>query len=551
METSNYWFELQPFTVVTREGKRLLISGDAFAKWSEEIGGSIAYNFTRMNALLLEGEALPFGNANGVPIELSRVLSNWVADVKSTKVEKVIKCEIALQSGRWPNLFSRSSHGHAYLTSESVTTKGGSKEWEAECHIDDCSGEWMLWDDLDYLSDYDVYVDPNVCPTCPNCGEYLPEGRHCESCEVEDYDGEWHYRSDCSREWLRGYGEEWISNYERDNDWTFCEECNEYVRNEEYDFDHDMCYNCWEEQENEEADGPILDYHEHSRTDFVYFGEMDKDGDFVGVGTELEISGNPNSSNPKCEYNQEFAEDLMSTCGLAENECRYETDGSIGDGFEIITEPHTVEDFWSKTKAWETMLETCRKAGFKSHDTGVCGLHVHVSRTMFSKDPKTQRLRIAKVFKFYEKRWDDLLLASRRKNTLYCGRNEVRVKLNNEKVEATDSAFKWREGLAYYESRVSGHHVALNNGNSATFEYRLGRGTLNKASFFAWIDLCLTLTKNSRKSDKKLEDDKEWLKGIRESTARYLVKRNAFVEEMKVLFPSVLWDLDVADSSAA
>lgn len=95
------------------------------------------------------------------------------------------------------------------------------------------------------------------------------------------------------------------------------------------------------------------------------------------------------------------------------------------------------------------------------------------------------------------------------------------------------------------------HYVALNNGNYHTFEYRLGRGTLNAWSFFAWIDLVLTITKNARRItiEKVTSNDLlSWLGGIRESTAKYIYKRGAFRDAMKALYPAVEWESDLTDN---
>jgi hypothetical protein len=56
-------------------------------------------------------------------------------------------------------------------------------------------------------------------------------------------------------------------------------------------------------------------------------------------------------------------------------------DGSLNDGFEIVTHPMTHD--WAMEKfPWE-MIEKLRRSGYRSWDTDTCGLHVHASRTSF------------------------------------------------------------------------------------------------------------------------------------------------------------------------
>lgn len=387
---------------------------------------------------------------------------------------------------------------------------------------------------------------------CENCGTVYIRGVHCDDCECVDIHGDWQMVDEC--EWhddLRGYDDGYVLCREIENEWHWCERCNEYVQSDGWNYDQDCCCNC----EDEYADGPILGYHDHHGQELHFFG---KSGAKNHIGIELEISGNPKSDNPQCEYNQDFAASLADKAGLDEDEIWFETDCSIGDGFEIITAPHTVEDFFAKADKWAAMLKACSDAGFKSHDARCCGLHVHVRRLMLGKDKKAQDLAIGKIAKFEDLRWDDWVAASRRRSFGYCEKPGLygrKSKMgtpayrheDTSKCVAGDPLNKWVDAA----KNVGGHGVALNNYNSATFEFRLGRGTLNPLSFFAWIDFVTTVAKNSKKSDKKLDDAKEWLKGVKLTTAIYLWKRGAFKNEVEALFPEASWVEDATDQSDA
>jgi hypothetical protein len=109
---------------------------------------------------------------------------------------------------------------------------------------------------------------------------------------------------------------------------------------------------------------------------------------------------------------------------------------------------------------------------------------------------------------------------------------------------------KWKENVKINKSQ--NHYVALNNGNRATFEYRLGRGTLNAWSFFSWIDLMLTITKNAKRitvNKVNSNDIVSWLGGIKESTAKYIYKRGAFRQAVLSLYPSIEWETDLTDNN--
>ena len=267
--------------------------------------------------------------------------------------------------------------------------------------------------------------------------------------------------------------------------------------------------------------------------------------DFVGLGFELEVD---TVDEPESD-NQEVADGLADSVGLERDAIRFAHDGSLNWGFECISQPHTVEAFWEKAPQWQGMLKYLADAGYSSHDVGTCGLHVHVSRGMFGKTTEEQDSAIAKVFVFFDENWDALAMASRRRNFAYCEKNRLRW----EDCEASYGK-KYGKYYAWKKSSKSGnargHYVALNNANRATFEYRLGRGTLNSWSFFSWVDLCLTLTANAKRItvNKVTSNDLvSWLGGIKESTARYLYKRGAFREAVLALFPSIKWESDLTD----
>lgn len=326
------------------------------------------------------------------------------------------------------------------------------------------------------------------------------------------------------------------------NDLYYCEDCDCYVNSDDWNSDYGCCSWCAEEKENNRI---IEDYSESHDHEPVFFGDYDSKEDFAGIGFELEVDCNSSNSY----NNEDVAANLCSEAGLDCDEMRFAYDGSLNYGFECISQPHTVKDFWNKQEKWSKMLKYLASEGYRSHDTTTCGLHVHVSRKMFGKDKDTQDTAISKVYTFFDENWDDLVKVSRRKCFSYCDKN----KLNWDDYEEVDSGYatkydKWKHKSKYER----GHNVALNNGNRTTFEYRLGRGTLNAWSFFSWIDLIVTITKNARRitvTKVNSNDLVSWLGGIKETTARYIYKRGAFKDTMITLFPGIEWEQSTVDNT--
>lgn len=387
---------------------------------------------------------------------------------------------------------------------------------------------------------------------CDYSGFYLDEnevlrlenGNMCARNLVIVFHDEYYYIGDCSEHYLRdGDGDQtyiWAPD-EWWDDLHYCDCCGCYI---EYNSDYwgdGQCVWCHEEEDEDES--IIEDYsdsHDHSP---IYFG--DYKGEFAGLGFELEVD----CSSSVSYKNEETAENLCYKCGLDSDEMRYAHDGSLNYGFECISQPHTVKAFWDNQDKWRKMLAYLSSAGYKSHDAGTCGLHVHVSRAMFGKTQAEQDRAIAKVYAFFDDNWEDLIKVSRRTNFDYCAKN--RLDYEDEQDNFHTKYEKWHKTMK--KSNAMGHYVALNNRNCHTFEYRLGRGTLNAWSFFSWIDLVITITKNARRiSINKVtsNDLLSWLGGIKESTAKYIYKRGAFKKEMLALFPSIEWETDLVDNSA-
>jgi len=308
--------------------------------------------------------------------------------------------------------------------------------------------------------------------------------------------------------------------------YAFCNSCEEWVHEDVYNFDADMCYDCYRERDR----GIIQDYHEHSRQRMLFF-QYDKKqkktvhqwsydtSNFKGLGVELEVEG-PEPA--------ETAEKISSIDGLfhedydERNELIFEHDGSLDDdmGMEIITRPHDKESFFRMP--WEAILKTLTDNGFKSHDAeSSCGLHVHVSREVFGRTRQEQSRAIAKVYRFFNENWDDVSKFSRRNNFRWCQR--VPVPNSRNVKDIMDKARSVR-------SNLGSHSVALNNANSDTLEFRLGRGTLRLASFLAWVDFIVAVAWNARKiTFNEIGNLDRWLEGIRPETAREMKAKGVFL----------------------
>jgi len=150
-------------------------------------------------------------------------------------------------------------------------------------------------------------------------------------------------------------------------------------------------------------------------------------------------------------------------------------DGSLNNGFEIVTHPMTL-DYHITKMPWANVLNEAKRIGYLSHQAGTCGLHVHINRSAFGSTEKEQDEVIARILYFFEKHWEELLKFSRR----------------------THKQLQWanRYGLKEHPQEILKHakgdqerYTCVNLTNYHTIEFRVFRGTLKLNTLLATLQL--------------------------------------------------------------
>lgn len=384
---------------------------------------------------------------------------------------------------------------------------------------------------------------------CHDCGEIVRiddaiyingEGYYvCEDCADEDYFkcdycGEWHHNRDMYEVTNRGYTYQYCSDctdrhayyckgcdeyhenyvdytevdgYNYCDDWLndnahYCNECNNWIVDDYYwDYNEGCCTKC--------SNGLIGDYHSHDlifhyddKIVDAYYKNCD---DFSGLGIELEVDDGKNKSS--------CVEELNDILG---NNAYYEKDGSLNNGFEIITNPHTLNNFWNID--FEKAFEVLKEYNFKSHNTSTCGLHIHFSKNLLGETEEEVEDNIAKLILFYDTFYNQLVKLSRR--SAYNAEEWADKYSNEPKKEDFD---KLKETVKY--KRIA-RRSAVNIKNYNTIEFRLGRGTLVYNTFRAWIDLHIAFMKNVvNLSLDEVLDFSKMAKGIEDNTIDYIASK--------------------------
>ena len=288
---------------------------------------------------------------------------------------------------------------------------------------------------------------------------------HCESCHNqfwdENDDSDYFFCDSCE-------------SYSHDDNcgwWNGERYCNNCIENNTYN-----CRECdtllWDGDDHdcEEDDDESLIHNYSYRPSPFFFGE----GKYhFGFELEVESRGNGRYSGAQ------IAQDTLG------GHAYLKEDGSLSDGFEIVSHPHTLEKYHSDFN-WG-VLGKLQSNGYRSWNTRTCGLHVHVSRTAFGNGdpwdyrvPQNQRSQMILKRQSHELRFMKLIYDNQRQVERIAGRS------NNNYATFQDKGNLVRKIKQGYQE--SGRYSAINTENDDTIEVRVFKGSLRKERVLSAIE---------------------------------------------------------------
>ena len=190
---------------------------------------------------------------------------------------------------------------------------------------------------------------------------------------------------------------------------------------------------------------------------------------YFGVELEIDFGGEDDDSA------QQIME-IANGNGVENLYCKH--DGSLDDGFELVTHPMTLH-YHMKKMPWARILQEAVSLGYTSHQAGTCGLHVHVNRNAFGDTEEARDAVIARILYFFEKNWEELLKFSRRTQR-QLEHWAARYGYKEQPKELLDHAKKGGHG---------GRYSCVNLQNTDTIEFRIFRGTLKYNTLIATLQL--------------------------------------------------------------
>lgn len=248
-----------------------------------------------------------------------------------------------------------------------------------------------------------------------------------------------------------------------DNHYTTCERCGTIIHYDRAfyfdDEDYPYCQRCYEEESNEQS---IHNY--YYKPSPIFYGNDD-----MYMGVELEIDGGGESGDS--------ADRLLYIANFHKERMYMKHDGSIEDGFEMVTHPMCL-DYHQKEMPWRKIFSKAIDMGYRSHKTTTCGLHIHVNRDALGYDSNSIEETIARIVYFVEAHWNELLKFSRRTES-----NIMRWASRYGIEQDTKATYDKAKKGSY------NRYVCVNLQNSNTIEFRIFRGTLKYETFIATLQL--------------------------------------------------------------
>lgn len=293
--------------------------------------------------------------------------------------------------------------------------------------------------------------------TCEDCGELFIEDdlqstiddeQVCTGCRENNYT-------------FSDYHESWVPNHRaveaRDQDGHRC------VIDERstdcFHFDDELGVYIHEDYEPPRA-RVIRGYHESKS----YFQHLHDDWStshnrFFGVELEVECTGSRDPETVASAIHQRV------NGGQFGRRVFFERDGSLSNGFELITQPMSLPELRA---TFEFLRDGAELDGVRSHRTTTCGLHVHVSRTGLS------NLTVARAVTFVNDPGNDAFITAiaRRYNTGFCNIREKQLETAHLPGD---------------------RYEAVNLTGRSTVEFRIFRGSLKFEAVVAAVEFCHAL----------------------------------------------------------
>jgi hypothetical protein len=216
--------------------------------------------------------------------------------------------------------------------------------------------------------------------------------------------------------------------------------------------------------------------HDYSYRPDLVFHTTNKD-ERLYFGMEIELECRNGRTDPS-----DYAGNMLERYDLA----YLKSDGSLSDGFEIVTHPMTHDFFKNEaTEFWETIATLRDRHRVMTWGASTTGIHIHISRTGFNGGAHMHRFL-------------NLVYSNEELYSAIAGRNSSRwakfddvlesLRVEDEYGNRTWSTYRgFRKKIN--DGRNTDRYSAVNTQNRDTLELRIFKSTTKPERIKAYIDL--------------------------------------------------------------
>jgi hypothetical protein len=247
--------------------------------------------------------------------------------------------------------------------------------------------------------------------------------------------------------------------------YTSCESCGTILHDDDTCCDErseqTLCQSCYDNREEEEETDKLLHDYGYKPDPEFHMGKGEvgvsryatRGTDLVYMGVELEVD---RASPP------DDREDDIAGAGIDLESFYCKTDGSLDNGFEVVSHPGTWQ-WWARVDL--SYMPALKRKGYRSYDTDTCGMHVHVNKSALTEDD------VFKLLEFCKQNVSFVRFIARRKP----GKLDQWARVDGSRRTQLMKKAKGRGSKERYE--------AINLYPKDTIEFRIFRGTLDKGAF--------------------------------------------------------------------
>lgn len=304
-------------------------------------------------------------------------------------------------------------------------------------------------------------------------------------------------------------GDRWCGDCYHD-EFVECERCDEPVRVSEANEVEDSyyCHACYNREFSNPSGGSSGTIQNYSYKPSPEFFKVNPD-DKVFFGIELEVE----RTNSKIDPNR--------MAGMISGDHLYfKKDGSISNGFEIVSHPLSYEWIKANEDTFKTMCNLLADSGYRSYDSTTCGMHIHVSKNLFT------TWHLYRFMKFFQDNKSFVIKVSQRKEDQFNRWAGFADSGENPEFIGDNLIIKVKNKTTHGRNR----YLAINLENEHTVEIRIFRGTVKYPSFMKNIEFIHSVyeyTQSTNAEDMSLEGYIEFSKKY-----HYL---NTFLETKKLI----------------